>query len=76
MPRDRTLLDFDVAARRALRVVFKHVEHLVHPAHVDPLRKVRPLLRARRAYEPTMLGGHAKIPDVSQVLFQERTVTS
>ena len=65
MPRDRALLDFDVAARRALRVVFNHFEHLVDPAHVHSLRKVRPLLQARRAYEPAMLGGHAKIPDVS-----------
>ena len=76
MPRDRTLLDLDMAASRALRVVFKHLEHLVHPTHVHTLRKIRPLLRARRAYEPAMLGGYAKIPDVSQVMFQERTITS
>ena len=60
MPRNRTLFDFDVAARRALRVVFEYFQHLVHPAHVHTLREVRPLIRARRAYEPAVLGGHSE----------------
>ena len=64
MPRDRTLLDFEVAARRALRVVFEYFENLVHPAHVYTLSEVGPLIRTRRAYEPAVLGRHAESPDM------------
>ena len=76
MPRDRTLLDFDVATRRALRVIFKYLEHLTHPAHVHTLGKVRPFLRTWRTDEPAMLGGHAKSLDMPQVLLEERTIAS
>ena len=74
MPRNRALLDLDLAARRALRVVLEDLEHLAHPAHVQLLREVAPPLLARLPYEAPMLRRHPQVRDVPQMLLEELPV--
>jgi len=59
MPRNGTLLGFDKATGRPLGVITEDLSDLRHPAHVQLLGQVRPLLRARFAHKPAMLSAES-----------------
>ncbi len=76
MPGDRALLDLDVTARRALRIILEHLEYLGHPTHIQALGEVGPFLDAWRANKPAVFSRHAEPVDVSQVLLEECTIAA
>ena len=75
MPRDRTLLHFNLTSRRSLGVVLEDLKHLTHPTHIQVLGKVPPSAAPRLTNEPTVLSRHSETLDMSKMLLQERLVT-
>ena len=65
MPCNRTLLDFNRTPRRPLRVILEDLQDLAHPVHIEVLGEVPPLGFTGLADEPTVLGTHTEVLDVS-----------